>query len=96
MQELQDIYRLQAFVTVVEAGSLSAAVNKLYITQPALSTRLRLLEESLGCILLERDAKGVRPTGMGKLVYEISKDILKRMHLLQKTVKNHHEIREGW
>ena len=64
MQALQDIYRLQAFVAVVQEGSLSSAVSKLHITQPALSARLKLLEEGLGCVLLERTARGVRPTSM--------------------------------
>lgn len=96
VQELQDIYRLQAFVTVVQEGSLSLAVNKLHITQPALSARLKLLEESLGCPLLKRTARGVRLTTMGKLVYSISVDILKRMQQLQTTVRNHLELREGF
>jgi len=96
VQELQDIYRLQAFVTVVQEGSLSSAVNKLHITQPALSARLKLLEESLGCALLKRTARGVRLTSMGKLVYGISVDILKRMNHLQITVRNHLELREGF
>ncbi len=96
MRDLQDIYRLLAFVTVVQEGSLSSAVNKLHITQPALSARLKLLEEGLGCTLLERTARGVRPTTIGKLVYGISKDILKRMENLQITVRNHIELREGF
>ena len=96
LQELQDIYRLQAFVAVVEEGSLSAAVGRLHITQPALSARLKLLEESLGCILLERTGRGVRPTPLGKLVYGISVDILGRMRHLQTTIQNHIELREGW
>lgn len=96
MQELQDIYRLQAFVTVVDEGSLSAAVSKLHVTQPALSARLKLLEESVGCLLLERTGRGVRPTPIGKLVYGIAVDILKRMEHLHVTVKNHMELREGW
>jgi DNA-binding transcriptional LysR family regulator len=96
VQELQDIYRLQAFVTVVQEGSLSSAVNKLHITQPALSARLKLLEEGLGCALLKRTARGVRLTSMGKLVYGISVDILKRMNQLQTTVRNHLELREGF
>jgi len=94
--ELQDIFRLQAFVAVVDEGSLSAAVRKLHVTQPALSARLKLLEESLGCVLLERTGRGVRPTPVGKLVYGIAVDILKRMRHLQTTIQNHLELREGW
>lgn len=96
MTELLDIYRLQAFVAVVDEGSLSAAVSKLHVTQPALSARLKLLEESLGCVLLERTGRGVRPTPLGKLVYQIAVDILKRMNHLHLTIKNHLELREGW
>ena len=96
MQDLQDIHRLMAFVTVIQEGSLSAAVNKLHITQPALSARLKLLEEGLGCSLLERTARGVKPTTVGKLVYGIAQDIIKRMENLQTTVRNHIELREGF
>ena len=96
MQDLQDIYRLLAFVTVVQEGSLSAAVKKLHVTQPALSARLKLLEEGLGCTLLERTARGVKPTTMGKLVYGIAFDILKRMEQLHSTVRNHVELQEGF
>jgi len=95
-KELQDIYRLQAFVTVVEEGSLSAAVSRLHVTQPALSTRIRLLEESLNCPLLERTGRGVRPTQMGELVYKIAVDVLHRMEDLHETVRSQFDLREGY
>jgi DNA-binding transcriptional LysR family regulator len=96
MPELQDIHRLQAFVTAVEEGSFTAAVKKLHITQPALSARLKLLEEGLECQLLERTGRGVRPTPMGLLVYKNATDILARMRHLGRVVKNHLELRDGW
>jgi DNA-binding transcriptional LysR family regulator len=96
MADLQDIYRLQAFVTSVDEGSFTAAVKKLHITQPALSARLKLLEEGLGCQLLERTGRGVRPTPLGELVYKNAKEILARMRHLNAVVNNHLELREGW
>lgn len=96
MPDLQDIHRLQAFVAAVDEGSLSAAVRRLHITQPALSARLKLLEEGLGCQLLERTGRGVRPTPMGQLVYKNAVDILSRMQHLSQLVKNHLELRDGW
>ncbi len=96
MSDLQDIHRLQAFVTAVEEGSFTAAVKKLHITQPALSARLKLLEESFDCQLLERTGRGVRPTPMGHLVYKNAVDILGRMRHLGQVVKNHLELRDGW
>jgi DNA-binding transcriptional LysR family regulator len=96
LSDLQDIHRLQAFVTAVEEGSFTAAVKKLHITQPALSARLKLLEESFECQLLERTGRGVRPTPMGQLVYKNAVDILSRMRHLGQVVKNHLELRDGW
>ncbi len=96
LSELQDIYRLQAFVAVVEEGSLAAAVKKLHLTQPALSSRLKLLEESLNCELLDRTGKGMRPTPMGRLVYRQAVEILRRMEDIQKTMDRHLNLGEGW
>lgn len=96
VQEIQDIHRLIAFVTAVQEGSLSSAVQKLHLTQPALSTRIKLLEESLGCVLLERHGKGVQPTPMGELIYPLAVEIIKRMQQLQDAVENQLLLREGW
>jgi DNA-binding transcriptional LysR family regulator len=96
MSELQDIHRLQAFVAAVDEGSFTNAVKRLHITQPALSARLKLLEESLGCQLLERTGRGVRPTPMGSLVYKNAVELLERMRYLGLVVKNHLELRDGW
>lgn len=45
---------LQAFLAVIRTGSFSQAAQSLFITQPALSRRIRALEEELGYRLLDR------------------------------------------
>ena len=50
---------IEAFLAVVHAGNISAAAARLYTTQPALSRRLRALEDELGYALLVR-GKGLR------------------------------------
>jgi DNA-binding transcriptional LysR family regulator len=92
---LPDIDRLEAFVAAVELGSISAAVKHLHVTQPALSARLKSLEEGLGCQLLERTGRGVHPTPLGKLVYPLAKDVLSRLDDLQAIVQRHLELGEG-
>lgn len=59
---------LQAFLSVVHSGSFSQAAQTLFITQPALSRRIRALEEELGYRLLERrkGARSVEPTQEGR------------------------------
>lgn len=51
--------QIEAFLAVMEFGSMTKAANRLYITQPTISHRIESLEEELGCPLLER-RKGVR------------------------------------
>jgi DNA-binding transcriptional LysR family regulator len=53
---------LQAFVTVMQTGSVSRAAEKLFLTQPAISKRLRILEEEFGVTLFTPIGRGIQPT----------------------------------
>lgn len=53
------LLEIESFLAVVKAGSITAAAQKLYITQPALSRRLQALEQELGYCLFYRQ-KGIR------------------------------------
>ena len=59
---------LQAFLAVIHTGSFSQASQDLFISQPALSRRIRALEEELGYRLLDRKkgARTVEPTREGR------------------------------
>lgn len=50
---------IEAFLTIVKTGSITAAAQRLYVTQPALSRRIRALEQELGYSLMTR-SKGAR------------------------------------
>lgn len=50
---------IEAFLAVIRYGSITAASEKLYVTQPALSRRIAALEKELGYGLLVRN-KGIR------------------------------------
>ena len=50
---------IEAFLAVVRLGSITAAAQAIFITQPALSRRLQALEEELGYPLFRR-GKGQR------------------------------------
>jgi DNA-binding transcriptional LysR family regulator len=51
---------------VVDAGSFSAAAERLHLSQPALSMAITKLESMFGIELLERSTRGVRPTAVGR------------------------------
>lgn len=50
---------IEAFFEVIKAGSISSAAQNLYVTQPALSRRIKALEDELGYSLFSRK-KGQR------------------------------------
>lgn len=57
----------RTFVTVCRLGSLSAAAAELHHTQSAVSRQIAGLERQLGVPLVERHARGVRPTPAGEV-----------------------------
>jgi LysR family transcriptional regulator, low CO2-responsive transcriptional regulator len=58
--------QLAAFVCVVRRGSVTAAAEELFVTQPSVSAAIAALERELGVKLLERDGRGLRATGAGE------------------------------
>lgn len=72
-----DLKQLKYFVTVAEEGTISAAAKKLYMSQPPLSTQMKLVEQELGCRLFERGQKNILLTESGKLLYERAQTMLK-------------------
>jgi DNA-binding transcriptional LysR family regulator len=53
---------LQAFVMVMQTGSVSRAAERLHLTQPAISKRLRTLEDEFGVRLFDAVGRGIQPT----------------------------------
>lgn len=56
---------LRTFVEVGQRGSIKAAAQALHVTPGAVSQQIRLLEERLGVVLLERERLGMRLTAAG-------------------------------
>lgn len=67
---------LQAFVAVVEGGSMVRAAERLHLTQPGLTRRIQSLETTLGAELLDRQSKPLRPTATGNEVYALARTVL--------------------
>jgi DNA-binding transcriptional LysR family regulator len=68
---------LQAFVAVVESGSMVRASERLFLTQPGLTRRVQNLETMLGIELLDRQSKPLKPTAAGNEVYGLARTVLR-------------------
>jgi DNA-binding transcriptional LysR family regulator len=71
-----DFKQLRSFVTVVRLGSFTKASAYLGISQPTVSTHIRMLEEELGIPLVLRTAHHVELTPRGKRVFDQAVDVL--------------------
>jgi len=74
--------QLRYFVKIVDAGSFSRAASIVHVAQPALSQQVAELEERLGVMLLQRSARGVRPTAAGEVLYKEASAILHQLDQL--------------
>ena len=60
-----DLEQLRTLVAVVDAGSLTAAAPRVFLSQSSVSEQMRKLEERAGQSLLTRSKAGVSPTEAG-------------------------------
>lgn len=81
-----ELRHLRTLCAIAETGSLGKAAMALGFTQPAMSTRLRRLEQMLGGELFTRSSTGVELTPFGVEVVEQARDILVRADALGRRV----------
>lgn len=67
-----ELYRI--FYIVAQSGSISAAADTLYISQPAITFQIKKLEEQLGVSLFTRTKHGVILTDEGNLLFDYVKN----------------------
>ncbi len=72
------MHPLRLFCEVAELRSFSRAAAKHSITQPAVSQRVRQLEQSLGTQLLDRSVRPFALTPAGELLAREGRDLIKR------------------
>jgi DNA-binding transcriptional LysR family regulator len=60
---------LRTFCAAVDLGGIGRAAQRLHLSQPAVSKRLKALEELAGAPLLERSSRGVSMTADGERLY---------------------------
>lgn len=67
---------VEYFMAIVEAGSFSAAADKLFISQPALSQHVKKIENELGIQLFDRSKRSVVLTEAGKIFRQEGRQLL--------------------
>lgn len=81
-----DIEALRAFIEITEHQSFSKAASHLHITQPAISKRIKVLEEELGSPLFERQPKSIILTEAGQVLLPRARALLSDVSSLKQAL----------
>jgi LysR family transcriptional activator of nhaA len=73
--EWLNYHHLLYFWTVAREGSISKAAERLRLSQPTISAQVRLLEESLGQRLFQRQGRTLVMTEVGRVVFRYADEI---------------------
>src|SRR5216684_3487649 len=82
---------LEAFVSVVDHGSIVAAAAALHLTQSAVTRRVQSLEDMLGVSLLDRQTRPLQPTLAGRETYEFARPVLSSVSDLKAAITQNGE-----
>ena len=83
-----DISSYKAFLAVADLGTFSKAADSLFLTQPAISKRIALLEDQLSSKLFDRIGKRVILNQAGQALLPIARRILQDMKESQLVINN--------
>ncbi|NJN84020.1 MAG: LysR family transcriptional regulator, partial [Caldilineaceae bacterium] len=90
-----DLYKLEIFDIVVEAGSFSAAAERLLLTQPAVSQHIQDLEAGLGAKLFSRGRRGVTLTPAGETLRGYARAIFHLLAEAENAVTDVNQLASG-
>ena len=82
---------LEAFVSVVDHGSIVAAAAALHLTQSAVTRRIQNLEDTLGVSLLDRQTRPMQPTLAGRETYAFARPVLSSVSDLRTAITHNGE-----
>jgi DNA-binding transcriptional LysR family regulator len=90
-----NLEQIRAFLAVVRLGGVSRAAQALHLSQPAVTTRIRKLEESLSRMLFDRSGTSLVLTREGELFLGYAEKFENLAELVEKAVVDRDGI-NGW
>jgi LysR family transcriptional regulator for metE and metH len=82
-----EIRHLRLIKAIVEEGTITKAIDKLYLTQSALSYQLREAEQQLGTKIFLRENKKMILTKAGEKLYATANEVLEKLQYTEQEIK---------
>ena len=76
------IQQIQYILTIAKEGSLNKAAEKLFLSQPSLTSALKELENELGIVIFNRTSRGITPTNDGVEFLRKARQLYQQYELL--------------
>jgi len=83
-----DVQDLRVLCMLPEFGSIKAVADSIYLTQPAISYRIRKLEDEFDVKILIRENKGIRFTPEGEFLVEYARRALDELDRVKEQLGN--------
>lgn len=92
---LLNLYQLQLFLAVIEHGSYTRAAEILHLSQPAISSRIRALEESIGEKVFDQIGRQIHLTDAGRELRLHAETILRQVANAQRSIAEIRALERG-
>lgn len=77
----------KVFFQVAENGNISKAAKALFVSQPAVTKSIKILEKELDVVLFLRNAKGVTLTREGEILYEYVREAFEQLEQGERRIR---------
>ena len=84
---LLDINNIETFLAVVDTASITKAARRLGKSQPGVSNRIKLIEQTIGTPLVIRKRNRLTPTTEGAQLYKIMERHQKALYAAEREMK---------
>lgn len=82
------LQQLHYVLTVAETGSMNRAAEKLYVTQPTLTTAIQELEAEINAPIFNRTNRGVSLTSQGNRFLHYARQVYQQYEILEREYGN--------
>lgn len=90
-----DIKQLRYFIAIAEEKNITAAANRLHMSQPPLSIVLKQLEDELSVKLFERNGKSMELTDKGAVLYQRALQLVNSVEEIKNELQETEEGKRG-
>lgn len=90
-----ELRHIKYFLAVAETQNIRLAAEKVHVTQPAISRKIKELESELGVELFDRISKGIKLNRVGKMYQKEVAGLLRQLDDANDKVKQYANIEHG-